>query len=61
MLRLACAEYKACLLCESGYVGQPFAQGVQDIPGEHVTVQIAKRNQEKPVAHLQGHAQALGR
>ncbi len=30
------------LLCDSGYVGQPFAQGVRDILGEHVTVQIAK-------------------
>ena len=25
------------------YVGQPFALGVQEILGEHVTVQIAKR------------------
>ena len=33
------------LLCDSGYVGQPFAQGVQDIPGEHVTVQIARRSE----------------
>jgi transposase len=32
------------LLCDSGYMGQPFAQGVRDILGEHVTVQIAKRN-----------------
>ena len=33
------------LLCDSGYAGQPFAQGVRDILGEHVTVQIAKRSQ----------------
>ena len=33
------------LLCDSGYVGQPFAQGVKDILGEHVTVQIAKRSE----------------
>jgi transposase len=26
------------LLADSGYVGKPFAQGVRDIPGEHVTV-----------------------
>jgi len=32
------------LLCDSGYVGQPFAQDVKDILGEHVTVQIAKRS-----------------
>ena len=29
-------------LADSGYMGQPFAQGVQDILGGHVTVQIAK-------------------
>ena len=33
------------LLCDSGYVGQPFAQGVQEVLGEHVTVQIAKRSE----------------
>jgi transposase len=33
------------LLCDSGYVGQPFSQGVQEILGEHVTVQIAKRSE----------------
>ncbi len=33
------------LLCDSGYVGKPFAQGVQEILGGHVTVQIAKRNE----------------
>jgi transposase len=33
------------LLCDSGYVGKPFAQGVQDILGGHVSVQIAKRSE----------------
>ena len=33
------------LLCDSGYVGKPFAQGVQEILGEHVAVQIAKRSE----------------
>lgn len=33
------------LLCDSGYTGQPFAQGVKDILGENVTVQIAKRSE----------------
>ena len=33
------------LLCDSSYVGQPFAQGVSEILGEHVTVQIAKRSE----------------
>lgn len=33
------------LLCDSGYMGQPFAQSVQEILGEHVTVQIAKRSE----------------
>ena len=33
------------LLCDSGYVGKPLAQGVKDILGEHVTVQIAKRSE----------------
>jgi transposase len=32
------------LLCDSGYVGKPFAQAVQDILGGHVGVQIAKRS-----------------
>ena len=32
------------LLCDSGYVGQLFAQGVQDILGGHVMVQIARRS-----------------
>jgi transposase len=33
------------VLCDSGYVGQPFAQGVRDTLGELVTVQIAKRSE----------------
>lgn len=33
------------LLCDSGYVGRPFVQGVQEILGEHLTVQIAKRSE----------------
>jgi transposase len=33
------------LLCDGGYTGQPFAQGMRDILGEHVTVQIAKRSE----------------
>ena len=33
------------LLADSGYVGQPFAVGVQEILGGHVTVQIAKRSE----------------
>lgn len=33
------------LLCDSGYTGQPFAEGVQEILGEHVTVTIAKRSE----------------
>ncbi|MDO4795582.1 MAG: transposase, partial [Brachymonas sp.] len=32
-------------LCDSGYVGKPFAQGVQTILGEHVQVQMAKRSE----------------
>ncbi len=40
------------LLCDSGYVGRPFAQGVQDILGGHVTVQIAKRSE--PFARRSG-------
>ena len=34
-----------CVLCGSGYVGLPFAQGVRDTLGDHVTVQIAKRSE----------------
>ena len=33
------------VLCDGGYVGQPFAQGVRDTLGEHATVQIAKRSE----------------
>ena len=32
------------LLCDSGYTGELFAQGVRDILGESVTVQIARRS-----------------
>ena len=33
------------VLADSGYTGQPFAQGVGQVLGEHVTVQIAKRSE----------------
>jgi transposase len=33
------------ILADSGYVGEPFAQGVREILGEAVTVQIAKRSE----------------
>jgi transposase len=33
------------VLTDGGYTGQPFAQGVRDILGERVTVQIAKRSE----------------
>lgn len=33
------------LLCDSGYTGKPFAEGVRDILGDQVTVQIAKRSE----------------
>ncbi len=33
------------LLCDSGYVGEPFAQGVREVLGGHITVQIAKRSE----------------
>jgi transposase len=33
------------VLADSGYVGTPFVQGVQEILGEHLTVQIAKRSE----------------
>jgi len=33
------------VLCDGGYTGEPFAQGVKDILGENVTVQIAKRSE----------------
>ena len=33
------------VLCDSGYTGEPFAQGVREALGEEVTVQIAKRSE----------------
>ena len=33
------------VLCDSSYVGQPFAQSVRDTLGQHVTVQIANRSE----------------
>ena len=33
------------LLCDSGYTGEPFAEGVREILGKPVTVQIAKRSE----------------
>jgi len=33
------------LLCDGGYMGSLFEQGVKGILDEHVTVQIAKRSQ----------------
>jgi transposase len=33
------------VLCDGGYVGQPFAQAVKDTLGDTVEVQIAKRNE----------------
>ena len=33
------------VLTDSGYTGEPFAQGVQETLGEHVTVQVAKRRE----------------
>jgi transposase len=33
------------LLCDSGYTGKSFAQGVRDLLGEEVSVQIAKRSE----------------
>jgi uncharacterized protein YidB (DUF937 family) len=33
------------LLCDRGYTGKPFAQGVRDILGRRVSVQIAKRSE----------------
>ncbi|CAM3485078.1 DDE family transposase [Paracidovorax anthurii] len=33
------------LLCDSGYVGQPFAQGMQESLGGHATVQTARRSE----------------
>ena len=33
------------VLCDSSYTGKPFAQGVREALGEHVSVQIAKRSE----------------
>lgn len=33
------------LLVDSGYTGQPFAQGVHELLGQDVTVQVAKRSE----------------
>ncbi|MDP1638739.1 MAG: transposase, partial [Candidatus Nitrotoga sp.] len=33
------------VLADSGYMGQPYAQGVQEILGQAVTEQIAKRSE----------------
>ena len=33
------------LLCDGGYTGKPFAEGVRAILGKHVTVRIAKRSE----------------
>ena len=33
------------VLCDGGYTGKPFAQGIRETLGEHVTVQIAKRSE----------------
>jgi transposase len=33
------------VLADSGYTGKPFAQGVRQALGEHVTVEIAKRSE----------------
>jgi transposase len=38
-------EQVQSVLCDSGYTGKPFAQGVREILGEDVTVQIAKRSE----------------
>jgi hypothetical protein len=43
------------LLCDSGYVGKPFAKGVQEIVGEHVGVQIAKRIELHTFKVMPGH------
>ena len=45
------------LLCNSGYVGKPFAQGVKDILGEQAIVQIAKRSELHNAPALGGEAQ----
>ena len=33
------------VLCDGGYTGEPFAQGVRETLGQEVTVQIAKRSE----------------
>ena len=33
------------VLTDSGYAGEPFAQGVREALGEHVTVQVARRSE----------------
>ena len=33
------------VLTDSGYTGEPFAQGVREILGQQVTVQVAKRSE----------------
>lgn len=35
-----------CILADGGYVGEPFAQGVRDMLGQAVRVQIAKRSEQ---------------
>ena len=32
------------ILCDGGYSGKPFADGVKAVLGEKVTVQVVKRN-----------------
>jgi transposase len=32
-------------IADAGYVGEPFSQGVREVRGEAVTVQIAKRSE----------------
>ena len=33
------------ILCDGGYTGEPFADGVKEVLGEQVDVQVAKRNE----------------
>lgn len=35
-------------MADSGYVGEPFAQGVRDLLGKPVTVRIARRSELHP-------------
>ena len=39
-------EQVQSLLCDSGYTGEPFDQGVREIVGSTVSVQIAKRSEQ---------------